>query len=85
VGKIFKGIITSVTDYGIFVEIPENGCEGMIRIADIGGDNFMADSANYCVRGLNTGECIRLADEVNVVVSAVDVEKKNINFTLIRL
>ncbi len=85
VGKIFKGIITSVTDYGIFVEIIENGCEGMIKIADIGGDMFAPDSANYCVRGLNSGEVIRLADEVDVVVSSVDTEKKNINFTLIRL
>lgn len=84
-GKVFKGIVTSVTEYGIFVQIIENGCEGLVRIADIGGDIFVADSANYCIRGLNTGETIKLMDEVSVVVSSVDIEKKNINFTLIRL
>jgi ribonuclease R len=85
IGKVYKGIITSVLDFGIFVEIAENRCEGLVNVRDIGGDTFVADMENYCLKGYNTGEIIRLGDEVQVVVSSVDIEKKNINFTLIRL
>lgn len=85
VGKVFKGIVTSVAEYGLFVEITENKCEGLVRLSEIGGDTFTADMNNYCVKGFNTGEKIRLGDEVMIVVKSVDVEKKNINLTLIRL
>lgn len=85
VGKIYKGLVTSVAEYGLFVEIQENKCEGLVRLADIGGDSFTADVNNYCVKGMNTGEKIRLGDEVMVVVKSVDVEKKNINLTLLRI
>ena len=84
-GKVFKGVVSSIQDYGVFVEIPENGCEGMIRLSDINGDTWSADTNNYCIKGYNTGDKIRLGDEVHVIVSGVDVEKKNINLSLIRL
>jgi len=85
VGKIYKGIVTSVAEYGLFVEIQENKCEGLIRLSDIGGDTYVADVNNYCVKGFNTGQTIKLGDEVMIVVKSVDVEKKNINLTLLRL
>jgi ribonuclease R len=85
VGKIYDGIITSVTDYGVFVELIENKCEGLVRLSDIGGDTFIADTVNYQLKGYNTGERIRLGDKVHVVIKAVDVEKKCIDLTLIRL
>jgi ribonuclease R/exosome complex exonuclease DIS3/RRP44 len=85
VGKVYKGIVTSVADYGLFVEIEETKCEGLVRLSEIGGDTYSADTANYCVVGFNTGQRIRLGDEVMVVVKSVDVEKKNINLTLLRL
>jgi ribonuclease R len=85
VGRIYKGIVTSIAEYGLFVEIEENKCEGLIRLSEIGGDTYMADVNNYCVKGFNTGQSIRLGDEVMVVVKSVDVEKKNINLTLLRL
>jgi ribonuclease R len=78
IGKIFKGIVTSVMEYGVFVD-HENGCEGLVRLSEINGDTFIADVNNYCIKGFNTGEVIRLGDEVRVVVSNVDLEKKNIN------
>ena len=85
VGKVYKGLVTSVQDYGVFVEIQETHCEGLIRLSEIGGDIFTADTLNYCIKGFNTGEVIRLGDEVHIVVKDVDVERKNINLTLIRL
>ena len=85
VGKIYQGIITSVTDYGIFIEINENKCEGLIKLSEIGGDTYIPDLKHHCLKGHNTGNRITLGDEVSVVVSSVDVEKKNINFTLLRI
>ena len=85
IGKVYTGMVTSVMEYGIFVEITENHCDGLVRISEIGGDTFTADMSNHCLRGFNTGEIIRLGDIVNIVVSSVDIDKKNINFTLIRL
>jgi ribonuclease R len=85
IGKVYKGIVTSVTEYGLFVEIEETRCEGLIRLSEINGDTYTADMNSYCVKGFNTGHKIRLGDEVQIVVSNVDVEKKNINLSLIRL
>jgi ribonuclease R/exosome complex exonuclease DIS3/RRP44 len=85
IGKVYEGIVTSVTDYGLFVEILESKCEGLIKLSDISGDTYQADMANYCVKGFNTGDKIRLGDMVHVIVSSVDIEKKNINLSIIRL
>lgn len=85
VGKVYKGIVTSIMEYGMFVEIEETKCDGLIRLSEIGGDTYQADVSNYCVKGFNTGAKIRLGDEIMVVVKSVDIEKKNINLTLIRL
>ena len=85
VGKIYKGIVSSVADYGIFVEIQETKTEGMVRLTEIGGDVFSADLPNYRIVGSKTGNIIRLGDEVMVVIKSVDIEKKNIDLTLIRL
>jgi ribonuclease R len=85
IGKVYKGVISSITDYGVFVELPEVGSEGMVRISEIGGDTYYADMEKYCIRGFNTGVEVRLGDEVNIVVKAVDVEKKSIDLMLIRL
>jgi ribonuclease R/exosome complex exonuclease DIS3/RRP44 len=84
VGKVYEGIVSSVMDYGIFVEIKENSCEGLVRTSEI-GHNYVVDINNYRVNNIVTGESITLGDKVHVVVSSVDIEKKNINLTLIRL
>jgi ribonuclease R/exosome complex exonuclease DIS3/RRP44 len=85
VGKVFEGIVSSVTEYGIFVEILENKCEGLIKLSNINGDTYQTDVNNHCVKGYNTGHKIRLGDVVHVIVSSVDIEKKNINLSLINL
>ena len=85
VGKIYKGIVTSVAEYGLFVEIEDNRCEGFIKLSNIGGDSFVADVTNYRIVGTNTKEIIRLGDVVMVVIKSVDIEKKNIDLTLLRI
>lgn len=83
IGKVFKGIVSSVTEYGIFVEILENKSEGLIKLSEVQGDTYQADVNNHCIKGYNTGHKIRLGDMVHVIVSSVDIEKKNINLSLI--
>ena len=85
IGKIFNGMVTSVTDYGLFITMEDNGCDGLVRLSEIGGDTYVADVENYRVKGHNTGNTIRLGDIVHVVISSVDIEKKNINLSLISL
>lgn len=85
IGKVYKGMVTSIAEYGLFVEMVDNKCEGLIKLSDITGDTYSADVSNYCVKGFNTGDKIRLGDIVHVIVSSVDIEKKNINLSLLRL
>ena len=85
IGKIYKGIVTSITEHGFFVELLETKTEGFIRLSEMTNDKYVADVKNYCVKGNMTGEKIKLGDEITVIVKSVDLEKRNINFTLIRL
>ena len=85
IGKVFKGIVTSVTEYGIFITIEENGCDGLVKLKNISGDTYIYDEKNYCIKGFNTGEIIRLGDLVSVYVKNVDIEKRNIDLNLIKL
>lgn len=85
IGKVYVGTVVSVVKYGLFVSMKDTNCEGMVRLSDIGGDTFQVDLDNHCVKGYNKGEVIRLGDDVSIVVKSVDVEKKNIDLTLIRM
>ena len=86
IGKVYHNCtVISVMEYGLFIEIPETASEGLVRMVDIGGDTFQADTQNHRVVGFNTGEVIRLGDVVSIVVKGVDIERKNIDLTLIRL
>lgn len=85
VGRVYDGTVVSVVKYGLFVSMKDTNCEGMVRLSDVGGDTFIVDMDNHCLKGHNTGEVIRLGDEVKIVVKSVDVEKKNIDLTLIKL
>lgn len=81
--QIFKAVVSGVTEYGIFAEIEENLCEGLIRLRDIATDFFELDAENYCVRGKRTKRVIRMGDEVFVKVKKADIAKKQLDFTLI--
>lgn len=82
-GKIYTGVVTSVQDYGMFIEIPENGCEGLVKTADIGYKSWEADVKNHCFVEEITGRKIRLGDEVKIIIKAIDLEKKEINLSVL--
>lgn len=83
VNKIFSGVVSGVTEWGLYVEITKNGCEGMIRLRTIKEDQFYYDSNSHSIIGLQTNKQYKLGDEVTVIVKNVDVLKKQIDFKLI--
>ena len=78
IGQVFDGIVTGVMDRGIYVEITENKCEGLIRLETLNG-KWTADVDKYLTYN-EFGDQIRLGDPIKVVVKSVDLEKKQINF-----
>ena len=82
IGETERGIISGVTQYGFYVELP-NTVEGMVRIASIEGDYYICDEKNYRIVGRSTGKTYRLGDEVEVRVAGVDMENANISFVLV--
>lgn len=74
--KLYKGIITGVTDFGIFVEIIETKCEGMVRLADMKDDFYEWEERNYRVIGRRRKKVYRLGDEVEVRVKKTDIDRR---------
>ena len=79
----FIGVISGVTEWGIYVEIIENKCEGMVRIRDLKDDFYTFDDRNYAVVGERYGEMYQLGDEVKVMVKDTDLAKRHLDFSLI--
>lgn len=84
VGNIYSGIISGVTEWGMYVELTENKCEGMIRLRDITDDFYVLDEKNYCIVGQRKQKKYQLGDEVQVKVKKVDLSKRQIDFSLIQ-
>jgi ribonuclease R len=82
IGSEFEGIVSGVTDWGLYVELIDNKCEGMIRYQSLEG-NWSVDTSSYTIKDDND-KTIRLGDRLMVVVKAVDLEKKQIDFLLIQ-
>lgn len=80
---VFNGIVTGVTDFGIFVEITSTSCEGMVRLADLNDDFYEWDKANYRVVGKRTGKVINFGDAVKVVVKGTDLERRSMDLELV--
>jgi len=83
VGQQFVGIISGVTEWGIYVEISENKCEGMVRPRDMTDDYYSFDEDNYRYVGKRTGKTYRLGDKVMIEVKDADMLKKQLTFTLV--
>ncbi len=84
VGNIFSGVISGVTEWGMYVEIIENKCEGMIRLRDISDDFYTLDEKNYAIIGQRKKKVYQLGDEVQIRVKNVDLTKKQIDFSLVQ-
>lgn len=80
----FLGVISGVTEWGIFVEIIENKCEGMVRIRDIKEDYYSFDEKQYALVGASSHKLLQLGDEIYVKVKNADLVKKQLDFNFLR-
>lgn len=84
IGTVYKGIISGVTEWGMYVEIEENKCEGMIRLKEITDDFYVLDEKNYCIIGQRKKKKYQLGNEVNIRVKKVDLARRQIDFSLVQ-
>lgn len=82
--QLFDGVISGVTEWGIYVEIIENKCEGMVRIRDLKDDFYIFDEKQYALVGQSNKNILQLGAPVKVKVKKVDLEKKHLDFNLIK-
>jgi len=82
VGQVYDGIIAGVTDWGIYVEINENKCEGMIPIRELEGDFYELDEENYTIIGRRKGRRFQLGDPIRVMINRVNLEKRQLDLLL---
>ncbi|GEM68510.1 ribonuclease R [Sphingobacterium mizutaii NBRC 14946 = DSM 11724] len=83
IGVEYTGIVSGVTEWGMYVEIEENKCEGMVRLRDITDDFYTLDEKNFAIIGQRKKKVYQLGDEVQIKVKKVDLEKRQIDFTLL--
>ncbi len=83
-GQTFQGTISGVTEFGIYVEVDENKCEGMIPLRDLDDDYYEFDERNYCLRGRRFHHCYNLGDPVKIQVARADLYRKQLDYKLIR-
>lgn len=82
-GEDFAGVITGVTEWGLYVELTENLCEGLIPVRDLGDDYYELDERNYRLVGRRTGASYQLGDEVVVRVARTDLPRRQLDFVLV--
>jgi exoribonuclease R len=82
-GERFKAIISGVTDWGIYAEIEENLCEGMVSIREMNDDTYVLDADNYCIIGKSSGNKFQMGDEVFIEIKNADLSKKQLDFILV--
>ncbi|HOF16504.1 MAG TPA: ribonuclease R [Bacteroidales bacterium] len=83
IGETFNGLISGVSKWGIWVELKESKCEGMVSVKTLTDDFYYLDEDNYRYIGQQTGKILRLGDDVNVKVRKVDIAKKQIDFIFV--
>jgi ribonuclease R len=82
-GTILEGIISGVTDWGIYVELVDNRCEGMVRLADMTDDYYELDEKGFKVVGKRSKKSYRLGDQVYVQVKSCDLTKRTVSLNLV--
>jgi ribonuclease R/exosome complex exonuclease DIS3/RRP44 len=79
----FLGVISGVTEWGVYVEIVSNKCEGMVRLADLKDDHYTFNKEEFAVIGNHSKNMYRLGDEVYVKVKNADLIRKHLDFTML--
>lgn len=83
VGEEFSGVISGVAEFGFWVQIPENGAEGLIKLRDLMDDSYMYDAKTHAVYGMRHGKKYQLGDEVKIKVMKANLIQKQLDFKII--
>lgn len=82
-GQVYTGVISGVTEWGLYVELDENKCEGLVPVRDLADDYYDYDEKNYCLVGRRNNHRYRLGDTVTVQVARANLDKKQLDFVLV--
>ena len=82
-GEVFDGVISGVTEWGLYVELNSNKCEGMVPIRDLTDDYYEFDEKNFCVVGRHTNTRYRLGDNITIQVARANLERKQLDFAIV--
>ncbi|HOO23951.1 MAG TPA: ribonuclease R [Paludibacteraceae bacterium] len=82
-GQVYDGVISGVTEWGIYVELNANKCEGMVPIRDLGDDYYIFDEKNYCIIGRHYHKKYQLGDAITVKIARADLIKKQLDLALV--
>ena len=83
IGQQFKGVISGVKDWGIYVELDENKCEGMVPLFELTDDYYEFDEKNYCIIGRRTNKKYQLGDAIEVEIARANLDKKQLDFRIV--
>jgi ribonuclease R len=81
-GRVYDGVISGVTEWGLYVELNENKCEGLVPIRDLQDDYYEFDDKNYSLTGRRHRHQFRLGDPITIKVAQANLERKQLDFTL---
>lgn len=82
VGEVFGGVVSGVSEFGLFVELEGNKCEGLIRMKNLSDDFYVFNPDNFAIEGKKSGKIYRIGDELTVKVAKADLSKKQLDFEL---
>ncbi|MDR3252247.1 MAG: ribonuclease R [Tannerella sp.] len=80
IGQVYDGVISGVTEWGLYVELNENKCEGLVPVRDLNDDYYEFDEKNYCLRGQRHKHVYRLGDPLTVKVAQANLQRKQLDF-----
>lgn len=82
IGQVFDGVISGVTEWGLYVELNENKCEGLVPMRDLDDDYYEFDEKNYCLIGKRHKQIYRLGDPITVKIAHANLQRKQLDFVL---
>ncbi|MDU1905597.1 MAG: ribonuclease R [Dysgonomonas sp.] len=83
IGRVFKAVISGIAEWGIYAEIEENKCEGLVPMRELDDDFYEFDEKNYRLRGRRTKREYRLGDEIEIKVVRANLERKQLDFSIV--
>ena len=83
IGFIYDGVISGVTEWGLYIEITENKCEGLVKVSSIKDDHYIFDEKKYALIGYRTKSSYQIGQKVKIKIQRADLERKQMDFILV--